>query len=434
MNEIANIRGGRPLVSPNEMEQTTQKRDSKFQIGQSVKSDFGEFEGVIIKITPNASAYHTDMYTIKTKDGKREYIEESFLELDELIVTTQINGIDTDVVIGESLDESDFRPQFAVGDYVQSFIHDDKRFRVTKFLGNKDATGQPLYEVVSDDGETRRISETMLEQYEGKQSGNPQIIDVPFSEASDGNPIDKEDAIKAKTEAVLKFLNITTSNDQMVQLENAMKIHKYISQNSSYTQDIMQEKTDYNTDEAYLNELYNGLINKRGVCTTDAVVFKHLLSESGMHGDVVILESKEGGVHASTLAQLGDESYYFDTTLERTIFEQQSNDPEKFVFCCAALGQQEYSQFYNPVGVLPENLNGDLLPMPANISQGSVPKIIIQSIGSQIQNLTFDESAIDADLEIIDAPINEKDKSAGIISRAIQSIREATNKFKEGEK
>ena len=38
-----------------------------------------------------------------------------------------------------------------------------------------------------------------------------------------------------------------------------------------------------------------------------------------MHGDVVILESKEGVVHAATLVQLGDESYYFDTTLERTI-------------------------------------------------------------------------------------------------------------------
>ena len=404
------------------IEHNSEIHTSKFQVGQSVKSELGGFKGVIIKITPNASAIHTDMYTIRTNEGKREYIEESFLELDE-----------TEVVIGQALDKSDFGPRFTVGNYVQHAI-EGNRLKIIKFLGNKDATGQPLYEAVSDDGEKHIISETMLEPYTGKQQGDSQIIDVSFSEVSSKTTIDKETEIKSKTESILKFLNITSSTDQMVQLENAMKIHKYISQNSSYTSDIMQEKTDYNTNEAYLNELYNGLINKRGVCTTDSVVFKHLLSEIGMHGDVVILESKEGGVHAATLVQLGDESYYFDTTLERTIFEQHSNNPEKFVFCCAALGQQEYSQFYTPVGVLPENLNEDLLPMPQNISQGSVPKIIIQSIGSQIQNLTFDENALDAELENIVAPINEKDNATNIISKGIRFMRDVANKLKGEEK
>lgn len=433
MDEILAEKREDPNRYSSPIEHNSEIHTSKFQVGQSVKSELGGFKGVIIKITPNASAIHTDMYTIRTNEGKREYIEESFLELDETVVSTQINGIDTEVVIGQALYKSDFGPQFTVGNYVQHAI-EGTRLKIIKFLGNKDATGQPLYEAVSDDGEKHIISETMIEPYTGKQQGDSQIIDVSFSEVSSETTVDKETEIKSKTESILKFLNITSSTDQMVQLENAMKIHKYISQNSSYTSDIMQEKTDYNTNETYLNELYNGLINKRGVCTTDSIVFKHLLSEIGMHGDVVILESKEGVVHAATLVQLGDESYYFDTTLERTIFEQHSNNPEKFLFCWAALGQQEYSQFYTPVGVLPENLNEDLLHMPQNISQGSVSRITIQSIGSQIQNLTFDENALDAELENIVAPINEKDNATTRISNEICFMRDVANKLKGKEK
>ncbi len=433
MNEIS-VKGRNNLGRYSDTIEHTQKiSTSKFQVGQSIKSELGNFRGVIIKITPNASATHTDMYTIKTNEGKREYVEESFLELDETVITTQIDGVDTDVVIGKALSENDFQPQFKAGDYAQHCV-EGYRLQITKILGNKDATGQPLYEAIDDNGEIHFMSETMLEPYVGKQHSGSQIIDVSFSEVEETRPIDKETEIQSKTKAVLKFLNINNSDDQMVQLENALKIHKYICQNSTYTSDVMQEKSDYTPENAYLDELYNGLIDKRGVCTTDSIVFKHLLSEIGMHGDVIILESKDGGVHAATLVQLGEDSYYFDTTLERTIFEQHSNNPEKFVFCAAGLGQQEYGQFYTPVGVLPENLNGHLLPMPQNISHGSVPKIIIQSIGSQIQNLTFEESSLDTSLESIETHIENKDKATNIISKGIRFMRDSINKFKGEEK
>ena len=168
-------------------------------------------------------------------------------------------------------------------------------------------------------------------------------------EEKEASKAEQENQIQLKTNEVLRFLNITNSDNSMIQLKNAMRIHKYIAQNSTYTSNIMQEKTGYTEETAYLNELYNGLINHKGVCTTDSIVFKHLLSQIGMHGDVVILQSKEGGEHAATLVQLGNESYYFDTTLERTTFEHFSNNPEEFKICCAALGQEEYGQFYTPV-------------------------------------------------------------------------------------
>lgn len=425
-----------PYSRPKEKKTKEQEaeHESKFQVGQTVKSETHGIKGVIIKITPNASAIDTDMYTIKTSDEKRLYLAESSLELDETVVTTLINGVETDVVIGPVVKESDLEPQFKAGDYVQ-YHYGGERLKIIQFLGNNDADGHPLYEAVADDGEIQHVSETLLEPYTGRKYTGPKIIDIPPEDVGSITPVDKEAEIKAKTEDILKFLNIKSSNDYMMQLENAMKIHKYICQNLTYTPSVMQEKKESEVEDILLDELYNGLINKRGVCTTDAIMFKHLLSQIEMHGDVVILKSKEGGAHAATLVQLGDESYYFDTTLERTIFEEQSNDPERFVFRCAGLGQQEYDKYYTPIGVLQENLNEDedLLPMPDNISQESVPKIIIHNIGNGMQNLTFDESSLDEELDSISVSIEHKDKAADILSKEHSHLRVVSNKFKEEE-
>ena len=430
MNEQSSKVEEKP-VKTNIIENQLDENASTFKIGQSVKSKYGKFSGVIIKITPNASAINTDMYTIRANDGKRKYVEGSFLEPDDIVVTTKIDGVDTDVIIDEALTEADFQPQFKSGDYAQHCI-EGYRLQIKKFVGNKDASGQPLYEAIDDNGEKHFISETMLEPYIREQRLSPQIIDAIIQKGNEESIISKEDEIKLKTEKILRFLNITNSDDKISQLKNAMKIHKYICQNSTYQPEIMQEKEKYSIENSYFEEMYNGLINKRGVCTTDAIVFQYLLSEIGIHGDVVILESKEGGVHAATLVELGDESYYFDTTLERTIFEQYSNNPNRFVFCCAALGQEEYAQFYNPVGVLPKDLNGYLLPMPQNISKESIPKLMILSIGSEIQNLTFDENTINDELEGIEVPIKEKDSANNTINHVLQFKERKSNEEIKG--
>ena len=53
------------------------------------------------------------------------------------------------------------------GDYAQHCV-EGYRLHITKFLGNKDASGQPLYEAVDDNGKKHFMSETMLEPYIGK--------------------------------------------------------------------------------------------------------------------------------------------------------------------------------------------------------------------------------------------------------------------------
>ena len=114
------------------------------------------------------------------------------------------------------------------------------------------------------------------------------------------------------------------------------------------------------------------------------------------------------------------------------LFEQYSNNPNRFVFCCAALGQEEYAQFYNPVGVLPKDLNGYLLPMPQNISKESIPKLMILSIGSEIQNLTFDENTINDELEGIEVPIKEKDSANNTINHVLQFKERKSNEEIKG--
>lgn len=72
--------------------------------------------------------------------------------------------------------------------------------------------------------------------------------------------------------------------------------------------------------------------------------------------------------------------------------------------------------------------------MPTDISQDSVPKIIIQSIGSQMQNLTFEEDTLDLELESINAPINKKDEATTTISNEICLSSGPRDKFMEEEK
>jgi len=126
-------------------------------------------------------------------------------------------------------------------------------------------------------------------------------------------------------------------------------------------------------------------------------MFNHLLSAIGMNSKVVILKSKKGGIHAATLVELEDKYYYFDTTIERTLFEMQVNNPKKFLFGFVGMGQNEYYEYYSPVGVMPENINDNLLPLPSMVSHYSVPKDIIHSMGNNIRDLTFNRKVTDKD-------------------------------------
>lgn len=409
---------------------TSKPRTPKFKVGQYVKSELTESQGIIIKVLPNAAWGHSDdLYILKTSDGTRTSIAGNLLKVDESVVTMQVDGIDTDVVVGQALKPEDLEPLYKEGDYAIDSISQE-RVRILKISSQKSFIGDTMYDTVNDSGETFQIAETMLMPYIEEQYRKKQMIEVEYAE-SDAKDMKHE--VELITEKIIKFLNIKESQNPFTQLENAMKIHKYIAQNSTYTSDIMDEKQNYRDEDVYLNELYNGLVNKRGVCTTDAIVFKHLLETIGMEGKVVILKSKNGGVHAATLVSLLDgEYYYFDATTERSTFNMFSNDPEKFVFCLAGLGQKEYSEYYTPVGILPENLGENILPMPSNISQGSVPKGIIASIGNGIQNLPFEENGLDEQLSSIEVPINEKDQVKDELFARIRHVRDDQNK-NEGE-
>ena len=68
----------------------------------------------------------------------------------------------------------------------------------------------------------------------------------------------KQEAVKERARAILKLLYlqpVASEIDSMQELENALSIHRYIVQNSTYDKVIMDEKRNYSPDSAYIEEL-----------------------------------------------------------------------------------------------------------------------------------------------------------------------------------
>jgi hypothetical protein len=110
-------------------------------------------------------------------------------------------------------------------------------------------------------------------------------------------------------------------------------------------------------------------------------MFKTILSRLGIKVEVIGLESTEGGFHAANIVELDGKYYFFDTTLETTIYNQYREFNEGNIFlCCAGLGQNEYLQFYIPKVVLPDDLNEGLKPLPNNIALDSIPREVTNGL------------------------------------------------------
>lgn len=239
--------------------------------------------------------------------------------------------------------------------------------------------------------------------------------------------IDKHKAIENKGAEIIKFLGLTPlESDQGMekQLENALKIHKYIAQNSSYNSQIMQGKEKMTAEEAYTEELYNGLIRGEGVCTTDAIMFKYLLSQIGMKADIAMLFAKDKiAAHSATLVEIDSEKYYFDTTQERNMNTQAKDD---FHFYFAGFGSELYEQFYTAIGIFPDEIKGNIQKLPSNIAQKNISRVVIDSIANGIQDLTFAKQVVDRELADIssETSIQKKDEANNVISRLIRKIRE----------
>lgn len=203
--------------------------------------------------------------------------------------------------------------------------------------------------------------------------------------------LEKQNIIDEKTKKIISLLGVKKSFRLLNQLASAIKLYKYVFQkiDSAYLNDKDEEFEDKN--DKYLYELYLGLTHNPGLPTTNTIVYKHLLMHSIAESEIVLLKSNESGVkHLANIVKLGKEYYFFDPTLERSIYEDDTWGENKRSLCCAALGKNDdYFKLYTPLGILPENMNDNLKPLPDNIAEESMSKNLVNEIYSLIPDYSI---------------------------------------------
>jgi len=200
---------------------------------------------------------------------------------------------------------------------------------------------------------------------------------------------EKQNIINEKTKQILSLLGVKKSFRLLNQLASAIKLYKFVFQKSNpnfakYTPDIKSE----DRNNIYIHNLYIGITNNPGSATTNTILFKHLLMHSIAESDIVLLKSKKSGMsHLANIVKLGKEYYYFDPTLERSIFDDDAWEENKGTLCCAALGKNDdYFKLYEPIGILPDNMNLPLEALPEKIAEESMSKNLVNEISALIPN------------------------------------------------
>lgn len=198
---------------------------------------------------------------------------------------------------------------------------------------------------------------------------------------------EKQQVIDERTKQILSMLGVKKSFKLLNQLASALKLYKYVFQknDSNFVKGIPEVKSR-DKNEVYLNDLYLGLTHNPGLPSTNTIAYKHLLMHSIAESEVVLLKSKQSGsFHLANIVKLGKEYYYFDPTLERSIYDDDTWGENKGTLCCAALGKNDdYFRLYEPVGILPDDMNTQLKSLPENIAEESMSKNLVNEISSLI--------------------------------------------------
>lgn len=246
-----------------------------------------------------------------------------------------------------------------------------------KYTDRKGANGEDLYEIIDENGEIHSMVPSLFDKDES-------IIENVTNQnnlANNNNSIEKiKIEIEQAINDIIKQLDLKESSDTIIQLRNCCLVQKYIVEHNTYNEDIMKEKEGYKIDEIAILDLYNAVVLHNGVCTSNSLMFKKILEKVGVKSEVVGLISNDtGGMHASNIVELDGQYYFFDSNLEKTIYESNSMDGS-IILCCAGLGKNEYCQFYTPKVVLPDNATDNVKPVPENISEYRIPSDIVNNL------------------------------------------------------
>ena len=151
--------------------------------------------------------------------------------------------------------------------------------------------------------------------------------------------------IEDKINEIIAKLNLRKPDSEETSLLNAAKLQMYLATNFNY-----DEETKLNIGSSVTkNELFHGLINGKLDSIVNAYIFSEILNKVGNNVLNVALKDENGAYYIANLVLIGTEYYYFDVTLEHSVFIENGGEIKNFVLCCGALGRGSYEQFFKPM-------------------------------------------------------------------------------------
>lgn len=189
----------------------------------------------------------------------------------------------------------------------------------------------------------------------------------------------KREIINIKIDEIINELGLHVSDDPYAQLDMCCKVQKYLTMNNYYDDTMIDEKRGDSLKEIYYNDLYEVLIYNRAICTSNSAEFKEILSKVGIDVKSVFVAADNNESHMCNIVNLGGDYYYFDPTLEIAIYDSDIYDHNDVLLFCAGMGKEDYEQYYKPIGIMDDNFGSEILPMPNNMANSSIPFEVINN-------------------------------------------------------
>ena len=237
--------------------------------------------------------------------------------------------------------------KFEVGENV--FIKALNREGIIKEINAILKDGNSLY-LVEVDNSTRLYAESYLDK----------IVNNEVVKEADNTIIEK---INNKIYEIITDLDLVETNDEKKQVINACRLQKYLV--------LRKEENEIKflaTGDLYLSELYDGLFNQEDDYINNTIVFNEVLKRVGMTSYTVALKDEEENFYMANLVLIGDKYYYFDVSLEKDIYLENSTH-NIFVLCCAALGRENYEKYFKPLCLIDLDDDSKKSEVPNNIAE-----------------------------------------------------------------
>lgn len=205
--------------------------------------------------------------------------------------------------------------------------------------------------------------------------------EIAFPLPASLEPIKKQEKqVDIQIDEILNYLQMPCTSNDFQQVYEVFKVYKFLVQNGKYDKAILKDYLSSLPPEVEVDE--SKLSEERKV----AFVLQHLLSKVGVKTKIVISQNKKTGLlHDAVLVNLSKNWYFFDVEHEREF----NSNLLLGSFSMAALGLEEYTKYYEVMGVFSEIGSNQLYSLPISVSKIGIYSMIKKGIDRQLSDLTY---------------------------------------------